>query len=92
MCLKLGGPEDGWSGKFPPPQKARLYPGTSLLRNLQGSDFHFPFRKSMAASPAATTPIPLPRASLSFLVKQPGGLGLHSMKCSKCKVVAVGNA
>ena len=37
-----------------------------------------------AASPAATNPIPLPRASLSFLVKQPGGLGykLHS-KCSK---------
>ena len=32
-----------------------------------------------------TNPIPLPRASLSFLVKQPGGLGykLHS-KCSKC--------
>jgi hypothetical protein len=31
-----------------------------------------------------TNPIPLPRASLSFLVKQPGGLGykLHS-KCSK---------
>ena len=38
-----------------------------------------------AASPAATNPIPLPRASLSFLVKQPGGLScrLHS-KCSKC--------
>ena len=37
-----------------------------------------------AASPAAMNPIPLPRASLSFLVKQPGGLGckLHS-KCSK---------
>ena len=32
-----------------------------------------------------TNPIPLPRASLSYLVKQPGGLGykLHS-KCSKC--------
>jgi hypothetical protein len=31
-----------------------------------------------------TNPIPLLRASLSFLVKQPGGLGckLHS-KCSK---------
>ena len=28
-----------------------------------------------AASPAARNPIPLPRASLSFLVKQPGGLG-----------------
>ena len=38
---------------------------------------------TFTASPAATTPIPLPRASLSFLVKQPGGLGykLHS-KCS----------
>ena len=33
--------------------------------------------------PAVTNPIPLLRASLSFLVKQPGGLGykLHS-KCS----------
>ena len=33
-----------------------------------------------------TNPIPLPRASLSSLVKQPGELGykLHS-KCSKCK-------
>ena len=28
-----------------------------------------------AASPAATNPIPLPRASLSFSVKQPGGSG-----------------
>ena len=41
-----------------------------------------------AASPAVTIPIPLLRASLSFLVKQPGGLGykLHS-KCSKCPVL-----
>ena len=43
------------------------------------------YQEGGAASPAATNPIPLPRASLSFLVKQPGGLGckLHS-KCSKC--------
>jgi hypothetical protein len=43
------------------------------------------FQEGRAASPAATIPIPLPRASLSLLVKkQPGGLGykLHS-KCSK---------
>ena len=42
------------------------------------------FQEGRAASPAATTPIPLPRASLSFIVKQPGGLGYkpHS-KCSK---------
>ena len=33
------------------------------------------FKEGGAASPAATNPIPLPRASLSFLVKQPGGLG-----------------
>ena len=32
-------------------------------------------QEGRAASPAAKTPIPLPRASLSFLVKQPGGLG-----------------
>ena len=46
------------------------------------------FQEGGAASPAATNPIPLPRASLSFLVKQPGGLGckLHS-KCSKCTQV-----
>ena len=38
---------------------------------------------TVKGSPAATTPIPLLRASLSFIVKQPGGLGykLHS-KCS----------
>ena len=38
------------------------------------------FKEGGAASPAATNPIPLPRASLSFLVKQPGGHGykLHS--------------
>ena len=43
-----------------------------------------PYQEGGAASPAATNPIPLPRASLSFLVKQPGGLGykLHS-KCSR---------
>ena len=42
-------------------------------------------RKGEPPHPAVTNPIPLPRASLSFLVKQPGGLGckLHS-KCSKC--------
>ena len=56
-----------------------------------------------AASPAATTPIPLPRASLSFLVKQPGStargtrlqtqtvdwsrLSLHSIQ--KCSNVQV---
>ena len=42
------------------------------------------FQEGGAASPAATNPIPLPRASLSFIVKQPGGLGYkpHS-KCSK---------
>ena len=36
-------------------------------------------------TPAATTLIPLPRALLSFLVKQPGGLGckLHSEQSSK---------
>ena len=41
-----------------------------------------------AASPAARNPIPLPRASLSFSVKQPGGLGykLHS-KCSKISLL-----
>ena len=41
-------------------------------------------RKGEQPHPAVTNPIPLPRASLSFLVKQPGGLGckLHS-KCSK---------
>jgi hypothetical protein len=35
--------------------------------------------------PMGSRSLPLPRASLSFLVKQPGGLGckLHS-KCSKC--------
>ena len=37
-------------------------------------------------------PIPLPRASLSFLVKQPGGLGykLHS-KCSKSMMQGLGS-
>jgi hypothetical protein len=42
-------------------------------------------RKGEQPHPAVTNPIPLLRASLSFLVKQPGGLGckLHS-KCSKC--------
>ena len=52
-------------------------------------------QEGRAASPAATTPIPLPRASLSFLVKQPGGLGykLHSKcsKCSKCNLPAAGS-
>ena len=43
-------------------------------------------RKGEPPHPAVTNPIPLPRASLSFLVKQPGGLGckLHS-KCSKAR-------
>jgi hypothetical protein len=41
-------------------------------------------RRRERPHPAVTNPIPLLRASLSFLVKQPGGLGykLHS-KCSK---------
>ena len=45
-------------------------------------------RKGEPPHPAVTNPIPLPRASLSFLVKQPGGLGckLHS-KCSKSERV-----
>ena len=44
-----------------------------------------PPKEGGAASPAVTNPIPSPHASLSFLVKQPGGIGckLHS-KCSKC--------
>ena len=42
------------------------------------------YKKGRAASPAAKTPIPLPRASLSFSAKQPGGLGYKSTpKCSK---------
>ena len=46
-------------------------------------------RKGERPHPAVTNPIPLLRASLSFLVKQPGGLGyrLHS-KCSKRCVAA----
>ena len=44
-----------------------------------------PFYVSLSFPLAAKTPIPLPRASLSFLVKQPGGLGYS--KCSKCSSV-----
>ena len=59
--------------------------GTSRPTNPENEPNGIHQELGRATSPAAKTPIPLPRASLSFLVKQPGGLGyrLHS-KCSKC--------
>ena len=69
--VKKPGSEDGADGR---------------RRTEPGPGFRTRSRTYSPALKAATTPIPLPRASLSFLVKQPGGLGckLHS-KCSKCK-------